>query len=162
MFHTLPSATPVLPMPSRSLSGRNSSSVMRRPPFHTLPSSSCPPSPLSPLSWKRSRIERKSSFRLPLRGVLLRQVRQVVARVRLLAHPELRKRRWPLRGPRGDGNGDRSPALRAYTQYIRCCLLSLVQCRGPWSCWLQPRGGERGLSRGSLSPGHKAGTWTVV
>ena len=43
-------------------------------------------------------------------------------------------------GPRGEGNGDRSPALRAYTQYIRCCLLCLVQCSGPWSCRPQPRG----------------------
>ena len=76
------------------------------------------------MSWKRSRIER----------VVLVKVRHLVAGVRPLAHPVLRKRPWSLRGPRGDGNGDRSPALRSYTQYIRCHLLSLVNGAVLGSC----------------------------
>ena len=38
----------------------------------------------------------------------------------------LRKRPYSLRGPRGDGNGDRSPVLPSFTQYVRHCFLSLV------------------------------------
>ena len=37
--------------------------------------------------------------------------------VRLLGHPELRKRPWPLLRPRGDGNGGGLPS----TLYTRCC-----------------------------------------
>ena len=60
-----------------------------------------------------------------IRG-LLHGVRHLVFRVRLLAPPGLRKRPWSLRGPRGDGNGDRSPVLPSFTQYVRHCFLSLV------------------------------------
>ena len=76
-------------------------------------------------------------------GFPLPEVCHLVPRVPLLAHPELRKRPWSLRGPRRDGNGDRSPPLRFFTQYIRWCFLSLVQFRCPGSCRPQPRGGCR-------------------
>ena len=52
--------------------------------------------------------------------------------VRLLGHPELRKRPWPLRRPRGDGNGGRfvrSPCLpswRGLRLYAVHQMLSLV------------------------------------
>ena len=58
--------------------------------------------------------------------VSTREVRLLVPRVHLLAHPELCKGPWSLRGPRGDGNGDRSLAWPSCTQYISRFLLSLV------------------------------------
>ena len=65
-------------------------------------------------------------------GFLHREVRHLVPRVHLLAHAELCKGPWSLRGPRGDGNGDRSLAWPSCTQSDRRFLLSLVQFRGPW------------------------------
>ena len=50
-------------------------------------------------------------------------------RVRLLGHPDVRKRSWPLRRPRGDGNGGRfvrSPCPPV-TPYTRHCPLVPVQ-----------------------------------
>ena len=46
--------------------------------------------------------------------------------------------------------------------YLRSTQMpSILPCTlcGPWSCRPQPR---RGLPRCSLSPGHKAGTWSAV
>ena len=51
-------------------------------------------------------------------GFLLYDVTGIRAhQVRLLGHPELRKRPWPLLRPRGDGNGGGLPS----TLYTRCC-----------------------------------------
>ena len=68
--------------------------------------------------------------------------------VRLLGHPELRKRPWPLRRPRGDGNGGRfvrSPCLpswrglRLYAVHQMLSLCSLYS-NGPLSSRPQPLG----------------------
>ena len=48
-----------------------------------------------------------------------------IPRVRLLGHPDVRNRKWPLRGSRRDGNGGRfARSLCPFlTQYTRCCPL---------------------------------------
>ena len=57
-------------------------------------------------------------------GVLRREVRHLVSRVRLLAPPEFCKRPWSLLGPRGDGNGARSsPCPFSFTV---CQMLSTL------------------------------------
>ena len=69
-------------------------------------------------------------------------------RVRLLGHPDVRKRPWLLRRPRGDGNGGRfvrSPCfpswrgLRLYAVYQMLSLCSLYS-DGPLSSRPQPLG----------------------
>ena len=69
-------------------------------------------------------------------------------RVRLLGHPELREGPWPLRRPRGDGNGGRFVrlpclfswrGLRLYAVHQMLFLQSLYSY-GPWSCRPQPLG----------------------
>ena len=95
--------------------------------------------------WKRSqmsycvycRLHPPFSFPTPLLlacvrsscGVLRREVRHLVSRVRLLAPPEFCKRPWSLLGPRGDGNGARSSPCPFPSQYVRCCPLSLYSLR---------------------------------
>ena len=80
-------------------------------------------------------------------GVLLREVRHLIARVHPLDHAELCKRPWSLQGPRGDGNGDRSLAWPSFTPhpsplYSFAVLGAAGHNRG---------GGERAVERLSFS-----------
>ena len=62
------------------------------------------------------------------RRVLLPEVRHLVARVRQLAHPELRKRPWSLRVPSVDGDGGRFARSPCHlTRYMKHCPLFPVQ-----------------------------------
>ena len=63
--------------------------------------------------WQGGRVSTYCRFRL----LVLHFTGTSIPRVRLLGHPEVRKRPWPLRRSRGDGNGGRfvrSPCLPSW------------------------------------------------
>ena len=65
-------------------------------------------------------------------------------RVRLLGHPEVRKRPWPLQRPRGDGNGGRfvrSPCLPSW-RGLRLYAIHQMLSLGPCAATVQRTVGE--------------------
>ena len=80
---------------------------------------------------------------LPFSSLVLQFTGTSIPGFRLLGHPDVRKRPWPLRRPRGDGHGGRfvrSPclirgAVCASTLYIRCCPFGLCFPLFPVQRW---------------------------